>query len=105
MIFVHQEADNLIRVRLQSRHTSSKTYLLWIEYSPTEVTAWYCKCRAGARVVGSMLSHHVHRVVPWICKTQTAYILRSKELGGGGHLEDASHVIDHTDSDQSVIEE
>jgi hypothetical protein len=24
---------------------------------------------------------------------------------GGEHLEDASHVIDHTDSDQSVIEE
>ena len=51
-IFVHQEDDHLIRVRLQSRHTSSRTYLLWIEYSPTEVTAWYCKCRAGARVVG-----------------------------------------------------
>ena len=50
-IFVHQEDDHLIRVRLQSRHTSSRTYLLWIEYSPTEVTAWYCKCRAGARVV------------------------------------------------------
>jgi hypothetical protein len=52
-----------------------------------------------------MLSHRVHLVVPWICKTQTAYILRSQELGGGGHLEDASHVIDHIDSDQSVIEE
>jgi hypothetical protein len=24
---------------------------------------------------------------------------------GGEHLEDASHVIDHTESDQSVIEE
>jgi hypothetical protein len=53
----------------------------------------------------SMLSHRVHLVVPWICKTQTAYILRSQELGGGEYLEDASHVIDHTDSDQSVIEE
>jgi hypothetical protein len=51
-IFVHQEDDHLIYVRLQSRHTSSRTYLLWIEYSPTEVTAWYCICRAGARVVG-----------------------------------------------------
>jgi hypothetical protein len=81
-IFVHQEDDHLICVRLQSRHTSSRTYLLWIEYSPTEVTAWYCKCRAGARVVGSMLSHRVYLVVPWICKAQTAYILRSQELGG-----------------------
>ena len=49
-IFVHQEDDHLIYVRLQSRHTSSRIYLLWIEYSPTEVTAWYFKCRAGARV-------------------------------------------------------
>jgi hypothetical protein len=32
MIFVHQEDDHLIRVRLQSHHTSSRTYLLWIEY-------------------------------------------------------------------------
>jgi hypothetical protein len=50
-----------------------------------------------------MFSHRVHRVVPWICKTQTAYILRSQELGE--HLEDASHVIDDTDSDESVLVE
>ena len=49
-IFVHQEDNQLMRVRLQSRHTSSRTYLLWIEYSPAEVTAWYCTCRAGAQV-------------------------------------------------------
>jgi hypothetical protein len=49
----------------------------------------------------SMLSHRVHLVVPWISKAQTAYILRSR----GEHLEDASHMIDDTDSDQSVIEE
>jgi hypothetical protein len=30
----------------------------------------------------SMLSHRVHLEVPWICKAQTAYILRSQELGG-----------------------
>ena len=48
-IFVHQEDDTR---SLQSRHTSSRTYLLWIEYSPMEVIAWYCKCRAGTRVVG-----------------------------------------------------
>ena len=51
----------------------------------------------------SMLSHRVHLVVPWICKAQTAYILWSQELGE--HLKDASHMIDDTGSDQSVIEE
>ena len=104
MIFVHQEDDHLIRVRLQIRHTSSRTYLLWIVYSPTEVTAWYCKCRAGARVVG-VCSHGAS--ILWYLgyarhKPQISYGVRN---WGGGHLEDASHVIDHTDSDQSVIEE
>jgi uncharacterized protein YdaL len=60
-IIVHQEDDHLIRCRLQSRHTSSRTYLLWIEYSPTQVTAWYYKCRAGARVVG--VCSHIASIV------------------------------------------
>ncbi|CAC5389445.1 unnamed protein product [Mytilus coruscus] len=51
-ILVHQEDEHLIRVKLQSRHVSSKSYILWIEYTSAEITAWYCKCRAGARVVG-----------------------------------------------------
>jgi hypothetical protein len=51
----------------------------------------------------SMLSHRVHLVVPWICKTQThiSYGVRN----WGEHLEDASHVIDDTDSDESVLVE
>jgi hypothetical protein len=36
--------------------------------------------------------------------TNRIYLTESG-IAGGGHLEDASHVIDHTDSDQSVIEE
>jgi hypothetical protein len=95
-IFVHQEDDHLIRVRLQSRHTSSMTYLLWIEYSPTEVTAWYCKCRAGARVASILWYLRYARHKPHI-----SYGVRN----WGEHLVDASHRIDDTDSDQSVIEE
>jgi hypothetical protein len=103
MIFVHQEDDHLIRVRLQSRHTSSRTYLLWIEYSPTEVTTWYCKCRAGARVVG--VCSHIASILWYLGyarhKPHISYGVRN----WGEHLADASHVIDHTDNDQSVIEE
>ena len=102
-IFVHQEDDHLIRVRLQSRHTSSRTYLLWIEYSPTEVTTWYCKCRAGARVVG--VCSHIASILWYLGyarhKPHISYGVRN----WGEHLEDASHMIDDTDSDQSVIEE
>jgi hypothetical protein len=102
-IFVHQEDDHLIRVRLQSRHTSSRTYLLWIEYSPAEATAWHFKCRAGARVVG-VCSHIVS--ILWYLgyarhKPHISYGVRNR----GEHLEDASYVIDDTDSDESVIEE
>ena len=43
---------NLIRGRIQSHYTSLRTYLLWLQFNLSEITAWYCKCRAGARVVG-----------------------------------------------------
>lgn len=44
--------NNVVQVKLQSRHTSSKVYKLWIEYSADDTTGWYCKCKAGARTVG-----------------------------------------------------
>ena len=102
-IFVHQEDDHLIRVRLQSRHTSSRTYLLWIEYSPTEVTAWYCKCRVGPRVVG--VCSHIASILWYL-----GYARHKPHISYGvrnwvEHLEDASNVIDDTNSDQRVIEE
>lgn len=53
---MHKEEDGLLRIRMQSRHTSSKTYQLWIKYEDGDIIAWYCKCRAGARVVG-MCAH------------------------------------------------
>ena len=64
---------------------------------------WYCKCRAGARVVG--VCSHIASIL-WYHgyarhKPHISYGVRN----WGEHLEDASHVIDHTDSDQSVIEE
>ena len=51
-IHVHREEIGLLRVRLQSRHVSAKSYMLWIRYDEACVLAWYCKCRVGARVVG-----------------------------------------------------
>lgn len=55
-IHMHKEEDGLLRIRMQSRHTSSKTYQLWKKYEDGDIIAWYCKCRAGARVVG-MCAH------------------------------------------------
>lgn len=50
---VHVDDASLITIRLQSRHTSSRRYLVWIRTSSASVDAWYCQCRAGARVVGT----------------------------------------------------
>ena len=47
-----QDRPNLLRVKLSSRHSSSKVYSLWIEFSDDDITGWYCTCKVGARVVG-----------------------------------------------------
>lgn len=60
-IVVNVDVPNILRVAIQSRHTSSKKYMVWIEYGEVLVTAWYCQCRAGARVVGTCA--HVSTVI------------------------------------------
>lgn len=68
-IFTHKEASDIVRVKIQSRHTASKEYNLWIRYHLMGITSWYCQCKAGARVVGCcahvasvlwFLSHYRH---------------------------------------------
>ena len=58
------EDENLDRVQ------PNGSYRMVLQMSSRSTSCW------------SMLSHRVHLVVPWICKAQTAYILRSQELGG-----------------------
>lgn len=60
-ILIHKELPGLLRVKLQSRHVSSRQYLLWIQFSESDITAWYCRCRAGARVVG--VCSHIAAVI------------------------------------------
>ena len=55
-IHVNTDDDKLLCAKLNSRHISSKEYKLFVHYELSSVTAWYCTCRAGARVVG-MCSH------------------------------------------------
>jgi len=47
--------------KIQSRHVSSRSHKLWIEYDDAMVNGWYCQCRSGARVVGTCA--HVASVV------------------------------------------
>jgi hypothetical protein len=53
----HREKVGLIRARIQSRHTSSALYFVWVRYTPNEngpgsIKHWYCQCKAGTRTVG-----------------------------------------------------
>ncbi|CAC5423661.1 unnamed protein product [Mytilus coruscus] len=41
-IFVHREDSNLLRIKIQSRHTSSKKHQLWIRYNESYIDSWYC---------------------------------------------------------------
>ena len=58
---VCKHTEGILSVKLQSRHTSNLKHKLWIEYDLTKITAWYCTCKAGARVVGSCA--HVTSVI------------------------------------------
>jgi len=53
-LFVHRQERNILRLQIQSRHTLSKVYNLWIEYSQgiNPIISWYCQCKVSARTVG-----------------------------------------------------
>ena len=88
-ILIHKEDPGLIRVKIHCRHISS---------------AWYCKCRAGARVVG--VCSHIGSVLWYLGFARH----NEKQLYGvrnwGEFVEDAQQV-DNSDSESesSTIEE
>lgn len=51
-LYIHCEDDSLLRVQLQSWHTSAKNYNIWIKAEWNNITEWYCQYKVGARVVG-----------------------------------------------------
>ena len=54
-LMVCKVSNEIIKVKMQSRHTNSSTHTLWIHYitnAPKPIKGWYCTCKAGARVVG-----------------------------------------------------
>jgi hypothetical protein len=103
-ICVHKDDNNLIRVRIQSRHVSSKKYLLWNKYSETEVLSWYCTCRAGARVVG--VCAHIAAIIWYLSgardRDRTAFGVPdwSTYLSNANNLPEA---IDTSDSETKSI--
>lgn len=54
--YVHKDAPDVVRARLQSRYSKSSKHDLWIRYTNgdgiAKIGAYYCDCKCGARVVG-----------------------------------------------------
>ena len=89
-ILVHQEDHHLIRVNIQSQHTSAKKYQLWIQYDSNQIVAWYCKCKAGARVVG--VCAHIASVVWYLGYARHNSDRRYGVRNWGDFVEDANVV-------------
>jgi len=58
-IYVHEDIpDSMVRGKIQSRFSKSKTHSCWLEYIPGQngcaaIKGWYCSCKTGARIVGA----------------------------------------------------
>lgn len=58
-IFIHRENDGIIRARLQSRFSKSKTHDCWVKFDCEEeesgfeaIKGLYCTCKVGERTLG-----------------------------------------------------
>ena len=104
-IHIFKEDNNLMRVRIQSRHVSAKKYLLWIRYGECSILSWYCKCRAGSRVVG--MCAHIAAVV-WYLSCGRYQEGRLGVPNWGSHISDANKpetVDSDSETSTSDIEE
>lgn len=101
-ICLHKENDHLIRVRIQSRHISSKKYLVWIKYSEDNVESWYCTCRAGARVVG--VCAHIAAILWYLSSERDASDRKLGVQDWGAYLSDATNIPEPIDSSESETE-
>ncbi|XP_069109258.1 uncharacterized protein [Argopecten irradians] len=70
-----QDLPDLLKVKIQSRHSKKAVRSLWVQYSSEreEIRGWYCTCKVGARVVGCCA--HVANVLWYLSyKRHTEYV-------------------------------
>jgi hypothetical protein len=56
--FMHRQEDQLIRIKMQSRHRSGKQYNVWVKFDGAKmgldgILGYLCDCPVGLRVVGA----------------------------------------------------
>ncbi|VDI44871.1 Hypothetical predicted protein [Mytilus galloprovincialis] len=95
---VMQQGHQLIRVRMASRHTSSKTHNLWITYDDCCIKTWYCTCKAGARIVGTC--SHISSVI-WFLSFYRHQTKGNQAKQWKDYVHDANQpeVVDDSDSE------
>ncbi|CAC5421707.1 unnamed protein product [Mytilus coruscus] len=101
-ICFHKDAPDLLRIRIQSRHVSSKKYFVWIKYSESDVNSWYCTCRAGARVVG--VCAHVTAIIWYLSSARNAGTTSYGVKDWSTYLSDAKNLPETIDSSESETE-
>jgi hypothetical protein len=103
-ILIHKEDPGLIRVKIHSRHISSKQYILWIQFTKSTISAWYCKCRAGACVVG--VCSHIASVL-WYLGFARHNEKQLYDVRNWGEFVEDAQQVDNSDSESesSTIEE
>ena len=63
------EVKNIIHVKIQSRHISSKSYKVYVKYNPSEegrnsIQSWMCHCKFGLRTLGCCV--HIAAVISYL---------------------------------------
>ncbi|XP_045173214.2 uncharacterized protein LOC123534842 [Mercenaria mercenaria] len=104
LLYVHKEEKELLKFKIQSRHSNSMEHSLWILFEPNPddpIQGWYCTCKVGARVVGCCA--HVASVIWYL----GYFRFRSLEIPGRNYsLLDAGNIPeDESESDISSEEE
>ncbi|XP_069130365.1 uncharacterized protein [Argopecten irradians] len=87
-IVLNEDFPGILRAQVQSRHTSSKRYWLWVEYSPAVVKSWYWQCQAGARVVGTCC--HIATVLWYLGYARHSVDILPSVQNWSKYLQDAS---------------
>lgn len=92
---VARQSDRYIRGRLQSRHSGTTKYMLWIEVdflnNADPVRSWYCCCKTGARTIG--MCGHLCAVISYL----GFYRHQNREYGP--HTKKFKRAIDCFDGD------
>ncbi|XP_062607931.1 uncharacterized protein LOC134269743 [Saccostrea cucullata] len=105
-VMVCHDFPNLLRVKIQSRHSRNVLHTLWIKYRGREesveaICGWYCTCKIGARLVGCCA--HVSSVL-WFLgwKRHQSEEPLSSGPGPKCHFLNAAY---QEDSDSDIVEE